>query len=60
MTIYVCQGFQFSNHVYYCQSQGLLDTRSLERIQNKCTIDEVILTPSFIMKEVWPSGGASD
>ena len=34
-------------------SQGLLDPQMLEQIQNKNTLDEVMLSPSYLIKEMW-------
>ena len=34
-------------------SQGLLDARMLELIANCSTMDEVVLAPSFLIKELW-------
>ena len=34
-------------------SQGLLDPKSLEMIQNRNTLDEVVMAPSYILKDTW-------
>ena len=34
-------------------SQGLLDAKLLEMVQNTRTLDDVVLAPSFILKEAW-------
>ena len=46
-------GLQFSDYVYYCMSQGLLDSKTLEMIQNRRTIDEVVMAPSYILRDTW-------
>lgn len=46
-------GVRFCNLVYYCMSQGLLDPKTLEQIQNKRVLDEVNMAPSYILKETW-------
>ena len=46
-------GLQFSTFTYYCMSQGLLDPKTLEMIQNRASLDEVAITPSYILREVW-------
>ena len=46
-------GIQFSDFVYFCMSQGLLDPKSLEMIQNRHTLDEVVMTPSYILRDTW-------
>ena len=46
-------GLRFNDQVYYCMSQGLLDPQMLEQIQNKNTLDEVMLSPSYLIKEIW-------
>ena len=33
-------------------SQGLLDARMLELVANYSTMDEVVLAPSFLIKEL--------
>lgn len=48
-----CLGIQFSPFVFYCMSQGLLDPKTLEMVQNRTTLDEVVLAPSYILKEAW-------
>ena len=47
---------QFSTFTYYCMSQGLLDPRTLEMIQNRSTLDEVVMAPSYILREAWQKG----
>ena len=34
-------------------AQGLLDPKMLEQIQNTQVLDEVIITPSYLIKDVW-------
>ena len=34
-------------------SQGLLDPKSLEMIQNRHTLDEVVMAPSYILRDTW-------
>ena len=46
-------GVQFSTFTFYCMSQGLLDPKALEMIQNRTTLDEVVLAPSYILREAW-------
>jgi hypothetical protein len=46
-------GLRFNDQVYYCMAQGILDPKMLEQIQNKNVLDEVMLSPSYLIKEVW-------
>ena len=46
-------GLRFNDQVYYCMAQGLLDPKMLEQIQNRHVLDEVMLSPSYLIKEVW-------
>ena len=34
-------------------SQGLLDTKVLEMMQNSTTLDEVVMAPSYLLREAW-------
>ena len=34
-------------------SQGLLDPKTLELVQNRRCLDEVLLTPSYLLREAW-------
>jgi len=46
-------GLSFSTFTFYCMSQGLLDPKTLEMIQNRTTLDEVVFAPSYILREAW-------
>ena len=45
-------GLQYSDFVLYCMSQGLLDPKTLELVQNRRCLDEVLLTPSYLLREL--------
>mmetsp|Transcript_38257 Transcript_38257/g.50174 ORF Transcript_38257/g.50174 Transcript_38257/m.50174 type:complete len:92 (+) Transcript_38257:943-1218(+) len=49
-------GLSFSTFTFYCMSQGLLDPKTLEMIQNRTTLDEVVFAPSYILREAWQQG----
>lgn len=46
-------GSKFNDDVYWSLSQGLLDVRMLELIQNKETFDDIVIAPSYLIKEAW-------
>ena len=43
-------GVRFADDVYYSMSQGLLDVSMIEALQND-SLDELVLTPSFLVKD---------
>ena len=49
-------GKRFNNDVYYCQSQGLLDSKLLERISSNDKVGEIVMAPSFLLQELWSQG----
>lgn len=53
-------GKQFNNDVYYCMSQGMLDARMLELIANEEKVGEIVIAPSFLIKELWDAPTKSD
>jgi hypothetical protein len=42
-----------NDDVYYCQSQGLLDASMLELLANDNKVGEIVLAPSFLIKDLW-------
>lgn len=49
-----------SDEVYYCQSQGLLDASMLELLANGNKVGEIVLAPSFLIKDLWELPAAPD
>ena len=47
-------GLLFSDDVYYCMSQGLINPQLLELVSAKNqTVQDIVLAPSFFIKEAW-------
>lgn len=42
-----------NDDIYYCQSQGLLDASMLEMLANGNKVGEIVLAPSFLIKDLW-------
>jgi len=44
-------GVRFHNQVYFFMSQGLIDIKILEQVQNQKLTDDTVLAPSYLIKE---------
>ena len=53
-------GRQFNSEVYFCMSQANLDSRILELVANEDKVGDIVLAPSFLIKELWDDPLASD
>lgn len=53
-------GKRFNNEVYYGLSQGLLNSRMLELISSSNRLGDIVVAPSFLIKDMWDGIPQSD